>query len=78
MKEIKITFYGKLTELVGKDQEIVQTDASTIADLTQFLRQRYPVLDGLSMKMAQNNVIETSQSLLTSSSIDIFPPFFGG
>lgn len=78
MKEIKITFYGKLTELVGKDQEIVQTDASTIADLTQFLRQRYPVLDGLSMKMAQNNVIETSQSLLTSSSIDIFPPFSGG
>jgi len=78
LREIEVKYYGKLTELVGRNQEKVKTTAQTIGDFSQFLREHHPVLVNMTIKIAQNNVIETDDSVLSDAEVNVFPPFSGG
>jgi molybdopterin converting factor small subunit len=76
--EITIMYYGKLEEIVGKKQEVLNKDFISIDNLELFLRETYPQLATTSFKIAQNNSIATKESPISSTQIDIFPPFSGG
>lgn len=78
LKQITVNYYGKLTEMVGTHKEQVQTSAKTIGDFSHFLTERHPALLGMTLQVAQNNHIETSEALLSSDGVDVFPPFSGG
>jgi len=78
LREIEVKYYGKLTELLGRNEEKVKTTAQTIGDFSQFLREYHPVLVNITLKIAQNNTIETADSVLSNAKVDVFPPFSGG
>lgn len=78
MKDITVNYYGKLAELIGTNQELVQTTAESIGDFSLFLRQRHPSLCDMTLQIAQNNHIESSEAPLSSKEVDVFPPFSGG
>tara|TARA_Y100000992_G_C21122907_1_gene422775 strand:- start:286 stop:519 length:234 start_codon:yes stop_codon:yes gene_type:complete len=76
--EIKIRYFGQLTEIVGKNEENLSTDSKTFADLKEYLIKIYPDLKNYTFQIAQNNEIIGEKEIINNSQIDIFPPFSGG
>ena len=76
--ELNITYYGKLSEIVGSAQQTMEVECKTIKELVEVLISQYPQLAGISLKIAQNNSICSLDELITHRNIDIFPPFSGG
>ncbi|MDB9903479.1 MoaD/ThiS family protein [Flavobacteriaceae bacterium] len=76
--DVTLTYYGKLVEVVGKSQELIDVQAITFRELVLWLENEYPDLKKLSFKIAQNNAIGELEDKITSKNIDIFPPFSGG
>ena len=76
--DVTLTYYGKLVEVVGKSQELIDVQAITLRELVLWLENEYPDLKKLSLKIAQNNAIGELEDKITSKKIDIFPPFSGG
>jgi len=54
---VTLTYYGKLVEVIGKSQEVLDIEAITIQELLIWLENEYPDLKKLSLKIAQNNTI---------------------
>lgn len=75
---VTLTYYGKLVEVIGKSQEVLDFEAITLQELLIWLKNEYPDLKNLSLKIAQNNTIGELEDEITSKNIDIFPPFSGG
>ncbi|MDG1761998.1 MAG: MoaD/ThiS family protein [Flavobacteriaceae bacterium] len=76
--EIKLRYFGQLQELTGKSEEVFTVSLDTVGALRQYLIERYPKLDELNFKMAQDNKINSDSSPLNGSLIDLLPPFSGG
>ena len=76
--EIKIRYFGQLTEIVGKNEENLSTDSKTFADLKEYLIKIYTDLKNYTFQIAQNNEIIGEKEIINNSQIDIFPPFSGG
>ncbi len=76
--KVKLRYYGKLVERIGKSDEILLVDDITVRELLSILEKKYPQLKQLSIKIAQNNRITNIDETITSSKIDVFPPFSGG
>jgi len=55
--DVTLTYYGKLVEVVGKSQELIDVQAITLRELVLWLENEYPDLKKLSLKIAQNNAI---------------------
>ena len=76
--ELKVRYFGQLTELVGKQEEEIQIQSNRVSDLKQVLFQNYPILKKHSFQIAQNNQIIGEQKKLETTTVDLFPPFSGG
>ena len=73
----KIRYFGQLTEIIGKKEEI-STESKNTIHLKEDLIKLHPVLKKYTIQIAQNNEIMGEKDILNSSQIDIFPPFSGG
>ena len=76
--KIKVHYYGQLTEITQKSEEIVDIKASTVEDFKKELIQLHPELKNRTFQVAQNNTIQGEKDPLTALTIDLLPPFSGG
>jgi molybdopterin synthase sulfur carrier subunit len=76
--ELKIKYFGMLTEITACNEEVFQFKGSTVADLTQALLNQYPTLKTKTFRVAQNNTLITDEIIISSPNIMLLPPFAGG
>ncbi len=76
--ELQIKYYGMLAEISQCDEELLNFDGTTGADLLHFLIQKYPSFATKDIKVAQYNQIIDLGNKITSSEIALLPPFSGG
>lgn len=76
--QIKVLFFGILTEITGKNEMIVK-DVKTSSGLIEKLQQEYPELaDYHSMVSINQEVVRTDQALKDGDELALLPPFAGG
>tara|TARA_B100000989_G_C19406552_1_gene412355 strand:+ start:293 stop:526 length:234 start_codon:yes stop_codon:yes gene_type:complete len=76
--EIKLRYFGQLQEATGKKEEVLTDSFESLGNLRKFLVKRYPKLNHVYFKIAQDNKIDLDSSPLRGNLIDLLPPFSGG
>ncbi|MDG2371073.1 MAG: MoaD/ThiS family protein [Flavobacteriaceae bacterium] len=76
--EMKLRYFGQLQEATGKKEEVLTEAFETLGNLRNFLVKRYPELNHVNFKIAQDNKIDSDSSPLSGNLIDLLPPFSGG
>jgi|DEB0MinimDraft_10_1074344.scaffolds.fasta_scaffold04283_5 molybdopterin converting factor small subunit len=76
--EIKVQYFGQLTEIVGKREEVLVLQDNTVMSLYHLLLKTYPFLKDRSFQFAQSNQIIGKEAILEAATVDVFPPFSGG
>jgi molybdopterin converting factor small subunit len=80
--DVKVFFFGKLGEAVGRMVEIEDTEAVTIADLRKFLADQYPhaarELENQSLRACVNDTIVGETCQINGADVEFFPPLSGG
>ena len=76
--EMKLRYFGQLQEVTGKKEEVLTDSFESLGNLRSFLLKRYPKLNDVHFKMAQENKIDIDSSPLRGNLIDLLPPFSGG
>ena len=80
MKSLKIRYYASLRETAGLEEETVQTDAGTTADLYQELKNRYGFLlteSGLGVAI-NDSFVDWDTPLNENDLVVFIPPVAGG
>ena len=79
---MKIHFYGRLAESLGRDIEIVLSDHCSIADLRERLAVEYPqaanALGHRARALVGDIVVADSHIVRPGDSVEFFPPVSGG
>jgi molybdopterin converting factor subunit 1 len=78
---ITILYFAVVRELVGKDEEQIDVDAKTIAELSAWLPTRHPALAGRlgSVRFARNETFATNDETLADGDVvALIPPVAGG
>ena len=76
--KIKVRYFGQIKEITGKSDEYLVEQFETVQSLKSFLKKRYPELNALNFKIAQDNKIDEYSSHLHGTLIDLLPHFSGG
>lgn len=76
--KIELHYYGTLTEITGKNSEVLECDAVTVYDIRNTLAQQYPKLKNSTYNLAANNSLLKENETIQEGKIDVFPPFSGG
>jgi molybdopterin converting factor small subunit len=76
--KIKVRYYGQLTDITQKSEEIVEVSASTVEEFKKKLIQLHPKLKNRTFQVAQDNAIQADKDPLKALTIDLLPPFSGG
>jgi molybdopterin synthase sulfur carrier subunit len=76
--QIKIKYFGLLTEITNCQEEYVNSSLSTVKDLLDMLHKKYPELKDKDFQIAQNNTIVALENKLKNTEIALLPPFSGG
>ena len=76
--KLNIKYFGLLAEVTGRDEEILDFDQSTVAQLLDILYERYPGLSDKDFQVAQNHEIASPGDTLSYGEIALLPPFSGG
>ena len=76
--EIKLRYFGQLQEATGIKEEVLTDSFESLGNLRKFLVKRYPKLNHVYFKIAQDNKIDLDSSPLRGNLIDLLPPFSGG
>jgi len=75
---IEINYFGMLAEVTGRNSEVLAFSATPVSDLKEFLFQKYPKLQTLDFRIAQNQELVSEDTLLNGQEIALLPPFAGG
>jgi molybdopterin converting factor subunit 1 len=80
MKEIRVVYYAALRELRGRSEDIIQTEANTVAELYSFLQMKFAFsLPADILRVAVNNQFQSFDSSINSKDTIVFiPPVAGG
>ena len=76
--QIKIKYFGLLTEITNCQDEYVNDSLSTVKELLDLLFKKYPELKDKDFQVAQNNSIVALETKLDNTEIALLPPFSGG
>ena len=76
--QIKIKYFGLLTEITNCQEEYVNDSLRTIKELLNLLYIKYPELKGKDFQVAQNNSIVALETIINNTEIALLPPFSGG
>ena len=53
--KLKVKYYGQLIDLVNKEEETININGKTINCLNTKILKLYPILNGFTFSIAQNN-----------------------
>ena len=76
--QIKIKYFGLLTEITNCQEEYVADTFSTVNELLDLLYKKYPELKEKDFQVAQNNSIVALETKINNTEIALLPPFSGG
>tara|TARA_B100002052_G_scaffold285033_1_gene297496 strand:- start:5812 stop:6045 length:234 start_codon:yes stop_codon:yes gene_type:complete len=76
--KLNVKYYGQLIDLVNKEEETININGKTINCLNTKILKLYPILNGFTFSIAQNNELKSNNCYIKEGKIDIFPPFSGG
>ena len=76
--KIRFTYHGKLTELLEKNSEELNLNATNAHEARAELVGKYPQLAQSTFQLAQSNKILSADAEITETEMDVFPPFSGG
>ena len=76
--QIKIKYFGLLTEITNCQEEYVTDSLLTVNELLDLLFKKYPELKEKDFQVAQNNSIVAQGTKLDNTEIALLPPFSGG
>jgi molybdopterin synthase sulfur carrier subunit len=76
--QIKIKYFGLLTEITNCQEEYVNDSLRTVKELLNLLYIKYPELKGKDFQVAQNNSIVALETKINNTEIALLPPFSGG
>ncbi|WP_459211714.1 MoaD/ThiS family protein [Aquimarina rhabdastrellae] len=75
---LKIKYFGMLTEVTGCTEEQFPLIEGNIADVLQLLMNKYPLLKEKEFQVAQDQVIVDIKKPISQGEIALLPPFSGG
>ena len=79
---MKIHFYGRLAESVGRDIEVDVPESCSVADLRELLATEYPraanALGHRIRALVGDRVVADSHIVRPGDSVEFFPPVSGG
>lgn len=76
---IKLLYFAQISEKVGKSSEEIEFRGSNTEDLMKQLYAKYPKLEGLTFKIAVDQVlINENTDLKNGDEVALLPPFAGG
>ena len=85
MVKVKLKYFSRIRETIGKTSEIVETRSTNIQDLIEELQEmgeQYSVLKGRDFAVYsaidQNMVTDVKTSIEGATEIAFFPPMTGG
>jgi len=78
--KIEVKYFGLLAEAVNKSTEELELEAnSTVLELQNLVKERYPELQNKSFKVAVNqDLVEGEVVLSEQDEVALLPPFAGG
>ena len=76
--QIKIKYFGLLTEITNCQEEYVIDSLRTVNELLDLLYKKYPELKEKDFQVAQNNSIVALETKINNTEIALLPPFSGG
>ena len=76
--QIKIKYFGLLTEITNCQEEYVTDSLRTVNELLDLLYKKYPELKEKDFQVAQNNSIVALETKINKTEIALLPPFSGG
>ncbi len=76
--QIKIKYFGMLTEVTNCQEEIIDFSGIYISELLETLYVKYPSLKNKEFQVAQNQELVPDETKLNSNEIVLLPPFSGG
>ena len=85
MSKIKLKYFSRIREIIGKPSELVERNSKNIQDLIEELQglgEQYSVLKGRDFfvysAVDQNMVTDAKTSIEGATEIAFFPPMTGG
>ena len=78
MKNIRITYYGQLAEIIGSESLVLSVECAKVKELSDHLVQLYPRLKDVRFSLSAENRILKEEEVLSFDQVDVFPPFSGG
>ncbi len=77
--KINLLFFGRLVDVVNKQQNIVLDEKTTAYQLQKILQSNYPDLERYTYRIAINeNIVNNDQELKENDVVAFMPPFAGG
>ena len=78
--KVKVLYYAAMRDFTGKTQEVFDTQATTVQQLLQTLRDKYDILiKDDDMRVAVNEkYVDFSQPLKEEDTVVFIPPVAGG
>ncbi|MGB5590965.1 MAG: MoaD/ThiS family protein [Gammaproteobacteria bacterium] len=79
MNNIKVRYFAIFRELAGCDQEVIATEAATVAELFKVVSERHGLPQLRDAKVAVNDEMRGFDTVLEDEdSVLFFPPVSGG
>ncbi len=76
--QLPIKYFGMLTEITNCTEEIINISKPLVSDLLALLYLKYPLLEEKEFQIAQNQILITESTELTTHEVALLPPFSGG
>ncbi|WP_103069450.1 MoaD/ThiS family protein [Aquimarina sediminis] len=77
--QLNIKYFGMLAEATTISEEQLQTDACSVSQLVEKLKNQYPKLKGTDFKVAINQqLVDQSHIINSEVEVALLPPFAGG
>lgn len=75
---IRIKYFGLLTEVTGCSEEILEFHGETVGELLTELNKKHALLESKDFQIAQNQQLVDFQEQINGTEIALLPPFSGG
>jgi len=76
--EYRLNFYGPFEELFGAHRTIQLGEGIHFSELREKLEEAFKGLDAYPYTLAQDGAMKSDEEELSTSAIEVFPPFSGG
>ena len=76
--EIKIKYFGILTEFTNCQEETLTIASDSILELINLVTKKHPELTSKDFQVAQNKMIVSVNTKIDGTEIAFLPPFSGG